>query len=207
MILIEQALVPVSAPEPDRTEKGNGHRPAKGQLAQNISAASRIPAKDSAPVAPLSDELVDAILKGRGFRGWLRAANIGRVLGLLSLYLFLDTYDVRANFSSRTADRRRKEASARGRLEQFKQWTRDLDRLLLDKFVRTLHFLIFRGADGSLKKEARLAHQATWLRQSLIALGPTFIKIGQALGTRADLLPLAYVRELSTLQEIGRAHV
>jgi predicted unusual protein kinase regulating ubiquinone biosynthesis (AarF/ABC1/UbiB family) len=35
----------------------------------------------------------------------------------------------------------------------------------------------------------------------LISLGPTFIKIGQALGTRADLLPLAYVKELSTLQD------
>ena len=40
-----------------------------------------------------------------------------------------------------------------------------------------------------------------WLRQSLISLGPTFIKIGQALGTRADLLPLAYVKELATLQD------
>ena len=39
------------------------------------------------------------------------------------------------------------------------------------------------------------------MSQSLISLGPTFIKIGQALGTRADLLPLAYVKELSTLQD------
>jgi len=35
----------------------------------------------------------------------------------------------------------------------------------------------------------------------LVGLGPTFIKIGQALGTRADLLPLAYVKELATLQD------
>ncbi len=202
MIPIEQALVRASAPGSARTEKGNGHRPANGQLAQNIPASSKIAAKNpAASVAPLSDELVDAILKGRGLRGWLRAANIGRVLGLLSLYLFLDTYDVRANFSSRTADRRREEARARGRLARFKQWTRDLDRLLLDKSIRTLRFLIFRGADGSVKKEARLGQQAAWLRQSLIALGPTFIKIGQALGTRADLLPLAYVKELATLQD------
>src|SRR6266571_8054648 len=147
MIPIEQALVRASAPGSARTEKGNGHRLANGQLAQNIPASSKIAAKNpAASVAPLSDELVDAILKGRGLRGWLRAANIGRVLGLLSLYLFLDTYDVRANFSSRTADRRREEARARGRLARFKQWTRDLDRLLLDKSIRTLRFLIFRGA-------------------------------------------------------------
>ena len=39
------------------------------------------------------------------------------------------------------------------------------------------------------------------MRESLIDLGPTFIKIGQALGTRADLLPLEYVKELATLQD------
>jgi len=61
--------------------------------------------------------------------------------------------------------------------------------------------MIFRGAEGSEKKDERLVKQAAWLRTSLIDLGPTFIKIGQALGTRADLLPLAYVKELATLQD------
>jgi predicted unusual protein kinase regulating ubiquinone biosynthesis (AarF/ABC1/UbiB family) len=64
-----------------------------------------------------------------------------------------------------------------------------------------LRYAIFRGAEGSARKEARLKQQATWLRESLLDLGPTFIKIGQALGTRADLLPLAYVTELATLQD------
>src|SRR5207237_1483928 len=59
----------------------------------------------------------------------------------------------------------------------------------------------FRGADESERKEARLAKQAPWFKRSLIKLGPTVIKIGQALGTRADLLPLAYVKELATLQD------
>jgi hypothetical protein len=196
----EQALVPASGhprPEPPRADNNNGHRLVRAQPAQTDPAR---PAPNPDPVA-LSDELVDAILKGRGLSGWLRAANIGRVLGLLSLYLFLDTYDVRANFSRRAAERRRAEATARGRLAQFRQWTRDLDRRLLDQLVRALRVLVFRGADGSLKKEARLTQQAAWLRTSLIALGPTFIKIGQALGTRADLLPLAYVKELAKLQD------
>jgi predicted unusual protein kinase regulating ubiquinone biosynthesis (AarF/ABC1/UbiB family) len=60
---------------------------------------------------------------------------------------------------------------------------------------------IFRGAEGSTRKDARLEKQALWLGRSLISLGPTFIKIGQALGTRADLLPLAYVKELAKLQD------
>ncbi len=43
--------------------------------------------------------------------------------------------------------------------------------------------------------------RAKWLVRNLLALGPTFIKIGQALSTRADLLPLEYVQELSQLQD------
>jgi len=40
-----------------------------------------------------------------------------------------------------------------------------------------------------------------WLRNRLHKLGPTFIKIGQTLSTRADLLPLPAMLELSSLQE------
>jgi predicted unusual protein kinase regulating ubiquinone biosynthesis (AarF/ABC1/UbiB family) len=43
--------------------------------------------------------------------------------------------------------------------------------------------------------------RARWLVRKLLELGPTFIKIGQALSTRADLIPLEYVRELSQLQD------
>jgi predicted unusual protein kinase regulating ubiquinone biosynthesis (AarF/ABC1/UbiB family) len=81
---------------------------------------------------------------------------------------------------------------------------RRYDRLVsfgLDKLIRLVRLIVFRGREGSKNKVARLAKQSVWLRQSLIGLGPTFIKIGQALGTRADLLPLSYVKELATLQD------
>ena len=39
------------------------------------------------------------------------------------------------------------------------------------------------------------------LREKLIALGPAFIKIGQSLATRADLLPVEYIQELAKLQD------
>ena len=39
------------------------------------------------------------------------------------------------------------------------------------------------------------------LRQVLIDLGPTFVKLGQMLSTRPDVLPAAYIAELNQLQD------
>jgi predicted unusual protein kinase regulating ubiquinone biosynthesis (AarF/ABC1/UbiB family) len=39
------------------------------------------------------------------------------------------------------------------------------------------------------------------LRDKFLKLGPTFIKTGQTLATRADLLPIEYIQELSALQD------
>jgi predicted unusual protein kinase regulating ubiquinone biosynthesis (AarF/ABC1/UbiB family) len=141
-------------------------------------------------------------ISARGWRGWRRVFQVARVLGLLSLYLFLDSYDIRATFNERFAKRKREEARARGRVAQFQEWTRNVDRRILDKLIRVTRFFIFRGGkEGSDRKEARLEKQAVWLKESLIRLGPTFIKIGQSLATRGDLLPLSYVKELVKLQD------
>jgi predicted unusual protein kinase regulating ubiquinone biosynthesis (AarF/ABC1/UbiB family) len=175
--------------------------------AQNGNAVSRVPDKaraavpESAASQPLTDELVAEILKGRGLHGWFRLARVARVLGLFTLYLFLDTYDVRADFNRRMVARLREDARQGNLTGRLKVRGRLLFHLAYDRFVRLLRLIVFRGHEGSDNKAARLDKQARWLSQSLISLGPTFIKIGQALGTRADLLPLAYVKELATLQD------
>ncbi|HMF56321.1 MAG TPA: AarF/UbiB family protein, partial [Pyrinomonadaceae bacterium] len=152
------------------------------------------------PGAQVESAQEDGNVSAHSLRGWLRTLNITRVLGTLSFYLFLDGYDIRANFNRRIAGRNLEDARARGRVAYFQAWTREIDRRAVDKLIRLIRFFIFRGAEGE-DKEARHEKQAVWLKENLIKLGPTFIKIGQALGTRGDLLPLAYVKELALLQD------
>jgi predicted unusual protein kinase regulating ubiquinone biosynthesis (AarF/ABC1/UbiB family) len=168
---------------------------------QTVAVPSKPAPKPVTQVPPLTEERVNELLAGRGLRGWFRAAKVAGVLGLLSLYLFLDTYDIRADFNRRTIKRLRDQAREGATTDRLKAWLRSFAYEALDRLIRVLRFFIFRGDEGSAKKEARLVKQAIWLRESLISLGPTFIKIGQALGTRADLLPLPYVKELALLQD------
>jgi predicted unusual protein kinase regulating ubiquinone biosynthesis (AarF/ABC1/UbiB family) len=43
--------------------------------------------------------------------------------------------------------------------------------------------------------------QAVWLRETLVDLGPTFIKLGQLLSTRPDVAPPEWLAELEKLQD------
>lgn len=63
-------------------------------------------------------------------------------------------------------------------------------------------FLNSRGWRFKKLPEAELRHEeGALLREKLISLGPTFIKTGQALATRADVLPVEYIQELAKLQD------
>ncbi|MGD1906170.1 MAG: ABC1 kinase family protein [Leptolyngbyaceae cyanobacterium] len=57
------------------------------------------------------------------------------------------------------------------------------------------------GALTPEKQARRRRRQAIWIRETLLDLGPTFIKVGQLFSPRADLFPTEYVEELSKLQD------
>ena len=59
----------------------------------------------------------------------------------------------------------------------------------------------YSGGVTEAKRIARRKAQAVWIRNTLLDLGPTFIKIGQLFSTRADLFPSEYVEELTKLQD------
>lgn len=57
------------------------------------------------------------------------------------------------------------------------------------------------GGYSEQKRRQRRQKQAVWIRESLLELGPTFIKLGQLFSTRGDIFPVEYVEELSKLQD------
>jgi ubiquinone biosynthesis protein len=83
---------------------------------------------------------------------------------------------------------------ASGRLSRYKDlaW-------FLAKYGRA-DFVNHAGRDSPDNGRSQVADAET-LARDLEALGPTFIKLGQILSTRGDLLPPAYVEALARLQD------
>ena len=54
---------------------------------------------------------------------------------------------------------------------------------------------------GQLKKESKARFRAKQLTNLLVELGPAFVKAGQALSTRPDIIPVVLLEELSELQD------
>lgn len=78
--------------------------------------------------------------------------------------------------------------------------------LVLSRWLRILwpvFWLLFnRWWDRVTGQSKQNQHQrAIALRETLTRLGPAYIKVGQALSTRPDLLPAVYLEELTKLQD------
>lgn len=90
----------------------------------------------------------------------------------------------------------------------FSAWRRTLQ---IYAFALTFAFRYWRlGKAGTYSKmpggmtpenvSAKKAELAKWLREGLIRLGPTFIKIGQQFSTRVDVLSKEFISELELLR-------
>ena len=133
-----------------------------------------------------------------GFRGYLRLFEVSRVIGMLALYLYLDQYEMHHAQHLRQAEGRLEIARKLTWLAVLGERFYKINLWFFHQFMLLLrHFFIGNEANKELNQEK----QAVWLKEKLINLGPTFIKIGQSLGTRADLLPLPFVKALGELQD------
>jgi predicted unusual protein kinase regulating ubiquinone biosynthesis (AarF/ABC1/UbiB family) len=94
------------------------------------------------------------------------------------------------------------------------RWNREnysRQRRYIDIWAFVLKLLVAQSAygkawtyPGGMTEESQAKRRralAIWIRETLLDLGPTFIKVGQLFSTRADLFPLEYVEELSKLQD------
>ncbi|KAJ0759346.1 putative ABC-type Cd(2+) transporter [Helianthus annuus] len=59
----------------------------------------------------------------------------------------------------------------------------------------------YPGGFTEEKQKSRRRKTASWLRECVLQLGPTFIKLGQLSSTRSDLFPREFVDELAKLQD------
>jgi predicted unusual protein kinase regulating ubiquinone biosynthesis (AarF/ABC1/UbiB family) len=132
----------------------------------------------------------------RGIRRYLRLFEITRVIALLSLYLYLDQLDIHQKQQRRHKKERLQRAYRLTRLAVYGEKLYAVRLWFLQSFMKLIRRFVI-GSDSNREKNQE--KQAVWLKEKLIELGPTFIKIGQAMATRADLLPLPFVVELGTL--------
>lgn len=96
-----------------------------------------------------------------------------------------------------------------GRWSRFKTYSTIQRTVEIWGFVLTFIFrtwlsnqkFSYKGEMTEEKKVLRRKTLAKWLKENILRLGPTFIKIGQQFSTRVDILPQEYVDQLSELQD------
>ncbi|KAF3325986.1 ABC1 family [Carex littledalei] len=90
--------------------------------------------------------------------------------------------------------------------DNYNAWQRTID---IWSFVLSLRIRVlfdnakwaYIGGFSEEEQKNRRKSTASWLREQVLQLGPTFIKLGQLSSTRSDLFPKEFVDELAKLQD------
>jgi len=122
--------------------------------------------------------------------------EVTRVIATLSMYLYLDQFEIHREAQTKHQKERLKRAYRLTRMAVYGEKLYGIRLWFFQRFVSIVRRMVLGRETDREKNQEK---QAVWLRNKLIELGPTFIKIGQSMGTRADLLPLPFVTELGTL--------
>ncbi|KAJ9169921.1 hypothetical protein P3X46_018064 [Hevea brasiliensis] len=90
--------------------------------------------------------------------------------------------------------------------ENYNNWQRNIHiwSCILSFRVRVLfdnEKWAYLGDFTEEKQKIRRRKTASWLREQILQLGPTFIKLGQLSSTRSDIFPREFVDELAKLQD------
>lgn len=173
----------------------SGHR-VEGPLipTTELAVAERVPARAADEKIELNNN--DGGKGSFGIRGYLRLFQISRVIAMLSMYLYLDQLDLHIKHQDKKKSERLNRAYDLTRAAVYGEKLWGIKLWFFQRFLYSLR-RIFLGTETNREKIQE--KQAVWLKEKLITLGPTFIKIGQSMGTRADLLPLPFVKELGML--------
>ena len=173
----------------------SGHR-VDGPLipTTELAVAERVPARPAEEKIELQNN--DGGKGSFGIHGYLRLFQISRVIAMLSMYLYLDQLDLHIKHQNKKKSERLSRAYEMTRAAVYGEKLWGIKLWFFQSFLYTLR-RIFLGTETN--RENIQEKQAVWLKEKLITLGPTFIKIGQSMGTRADLLPLPFVKELGML--------
>ena len=173
----------------------SGHR-VDGPLipTTELAVAERVPARPAEEKIELQNN--DGGKGSFGIHGYLRLFQISRVIAMLSMYLYLDQLDLHIKHQNKKKSERLSRAYEMTRAAVYGEKLWGIKLWFFQSFLYTLR-RIFLGTETNREKIQE--KQAVWLKEKLITLGPTFIKIGQSMGTRADLLPLPFVKELGML--------
>ncbi|BAU12220.1 ABC transporter [Leptolyngbya sp. NIES-3755] len=124
-----------------------------------------------------------------------------------------DSHESELNGAPRTVSRRRKAPETLYSTKSYR-WNREKysrNRRFFDIWSFVLKLMgsrwlynkswSYKGGISDAKKAARRQSLAIWIRETLLDLGPTFIKLGQLFSTRADLFASEFVEELTKLQD------